>query len=144
MSTRNFDRMLDALDRPTFTVAGQEFTMRRRLSYKKLNMILFGEQITELEYAQRLFSTVLVPADRERFFALLDADNDDDEDDNDDKELIDFRQMQQLSKWVMDYYTGRDDPKDETSSNGQGTTGQPLNFKSFDPIAPQTSASSST
>jgi hypothetical protein len=119
--------------RPTFKVAGQEFTLRKRLPYATWNKLLAAMRSPEADDDQQkatkdFFDKVLVRADRERFATLLDFEGDDEDDDD---AVIGLDQMDQLTDWVMQIMTGKA-PKNETSSTaGLNTTGPAPNVVSL-------------
>src|SRR4051794_18142014 len=131
--TRDFDAMLAEMagTRPTFKVAGQEFTLRAKLPYGKWNKLIAKMRADDTDADQatkEFFNTVLVRADRERFLALLDVD--DDEDDTD-SGVVGIQQMDALTDWVMEYFTGKLKSSSNGSSPGANGTGQPPNVVSL-------------
>jgi hypothetical protein len=132
MSTRDFDAMLaeKAGIRPTFKVGGQEFTLRSKLPYSKWNKLLavMRDDETEAEEATEMFfNTVLVKADRQRFLDLLAKEDDDDDDDN----VIGLDQMNGITDWVMEHFTGKRLNSSDGSSHGANGTGQQPNVISL-------------
>lgn len=134
MVTRDFDAMLAqrAGTRPTFRVGGQEFTVKAKLAFKKFAKLIatFEEADDEIAATEAFFRMVLVPSDRDRFIALLDADGEDDSD-----AVIDPEQIQAMTEWLMEYYTGKHRASSNGSSGGAGTMAQPLNVVSLNPRA---------
>lgn len=132
MSTRDFDAMLaeKAGNRPTFKVGGQEFTLRSKLPYAKWNKLLavMRDDDTEAEQATEMFfNTVLVKGDRQRFLELLGKEDDDDDDDN----VIGLDQMNAITDWVMEHFTGKHLNSSDGSSPGVNGTGQQPNVISL-------------
>lgn len=128
MSDHDFDAMLSSLKRQTFTIGGQDFTVRKSLSYKTLNMFISENTLSEFESAEQFFAKAIIPSDRVRFKELLDREGLDDEEDG---EVITLPQMTELVKYLMDYYTGKSAPKEPSSSDGQVSTGPPSNVVSL-------------
>jgi hypothetical protein len=132
MTARDFDQMLaeKAGDRPTFTVGGQTFSLRAKLPYKRWNKLLASmraDGADPQEQTAEFFRTVLIRADRERFVELLDK-----EDDEDDEEaVIDLSQMDAITDWIMEHFTGKLRNSSDSSSPGANGTGQPLNVVSL-------------
>lgn len=124
MTTRDFDSMLaaNAGVNPTFKVAGQEFSLRVKLPYRRWNKLLAtmrSEDIDEQEGAEDFFNTVLIKADRQRFLDLLNNEDDDD----DAAESISLAQMNDLIDWVMEYFTGKHGNSSDSSTPGVNGTG---------------------
>lgn len=132
MTTRDFDAMLAerAGVRPTFRVGGQEFTVRAKLPFKRFATLVNSEQDDEITATEDFFRMVLVPADRDRFMALLDADGEEDTDG-----VIDPEQVKLISEWLMELYTGKGRQSSDGSSDGAATTGPPPNVVSLNPRA---------
>jgi hypothetical protein len=131
--TRDFDAMLAEKmgERPTFTVAGQTFTLRSKLPYAKWNKLLAGMRSEDTDAHQvtvEFFNTVLIKADRPRFAELL---NDDGDDDEDESGVLDMSQMDAITDWVMEHYTGKLQSSSPGSSPGASATGQPRNVVSL-------------
>lgn len=132
MSTRDFDAMLaeKAGIRPTFKVGGQEFTLRSKLPYSKWNKLLavMRDDDTDAEEATEMFfNTVLVKDDRQRFLDLLAKEDDDDDDDN----VIGLDQMNKITDWVMEHFTGKRPSSSDGSSHGANGTGPQPNVISL-------------
>lgn len=125
MATRDFDAMLaeKAGVRPTFKIGGQEFTARARIPYKRFQRVLDvmrSEETTEDEATEKFFHAAIVPADRERFFTLLNCDDDD----ADDAAVIDQEALNSLVQWLLEIYTGKATGSEQPSSDGSSTTGR--------------------
>lgn len=125
MVTRDFDSMLaeKAGVNPTFKVGGQEFALRAKLPYRRWNKLLAAMRAPdadEQEATETFFRTVLIKADRERFLALLNNEDDDD----DDADVIDMSQMDKLTDWVMEHFTGKHPTSSDSSTPGANGTGQ--------------------
>jgi hypothetical protein len=130
MVTRDFDAMLaeKAGGRPTFKVGGQEFTLRSRLPYKKwvkLLAVMRAPDMDEDTANEVFFNTVLVRDDRQRFLDLLDGESEDDED------CVDVAQMDQLTDWIMEHFTGKLRNSSAGSSPGSNGTGPSPNVVSL-------------
>lgn len=130
MVTRDFDAFLaeKAGVRPTFRVGGQDFTMRAKLPFKKFAKLVgaVSEDEDEIETTEKFFRMVLVPADRDRFMALLDAEAEDD-----DAEVISPEQVGELMEWAMGFYTGKQPASSDGSPPGASTTGPQRNVVSL-------------
>lgn len=134
MAIRDFDAMLaeKAGVAPTFKVGGQEFALRPKLAYKKWVKLLAAmraDDTDEMQATKDFFAAVVVRADRDRFLALLDKDDDEADDDD----VIDMSQLDALTSWVMEILTGKLQTTSSSSSPGASTTGQPLNVVSLNP-----------
>lgn len=126
--TRDFDAMLAARAgvRPTFRVGGQVFTVKARLPSKKFRNLLASfadEDVDEDQATVDFFTLCLVKSDRERFFALLDAEGEDADDDDQDDGVIDMEQLNAITEWLMELYTGKARPSSTSSSGGSDSTG---------------------
>lgn len=135
MATKDFDAMLveTAGTRPTFKVGGQQFTIRKKLPYKKFLRLMaaMGEEDAETGEAEDLFfKAVLIPEDRDRFLELLNNEGDDDED-----AVIDPVQLRAITEWLMGVYTGKAPTSSDSSSNGPSTTGGQRKVVSLTPRA---------
>lgn len=127
---KDFDAMLaeKAGEKPTFTIAGQTFTLRAKLPYRKWNdlvALMRDEDADNMDSTKQFFNTVLVRADRERFSQLLDSDDDEDEG------VIGVNQMSELTDWVMEHFTGKLQSSSNGSSPGSNGTGQSPNVVSL-------------
>lgn len=139
MPFHDFDAALRELrgENLEFVVAGQTFTARAKLPWKKysnLMMSLFGQDVTTadgLAKTEEFFNLVVVKRDRERFMALVNSDGDDDDDDEDN--VIDPSQVSAILDWMLGLYTGKAPKKEESSSDSSPTTGLPSNVISLDP-----------
>lgn len=133
MVTRDFDAMLaeKANGRPTFKVAGQEFTLRKKLPYGtwlRLLAVMRSDDVEESESNKEFFNTVLVRDDRQRFLDLMVKEEDDD---GDDDNLIGIEQMDALTSWIMELFTGKLSTSSNGSSPGVNGTGQQPNVVSL-------------
>lgn len=131
MTYRDFDAMLAETtgDRPTFRVGGQDFTLRAKLPYRKWNKLMKlmrADDADEQEATAEFFRAVLVKADRERFVALLNQ-----EDDDDGEEVIDLAQMDKITDWIMEHFTGKLGNSSDSSPNGVNGTGPQRNVVSL-------------
>ncbi len=127
---KDFDAMLreKAGDKPTFTIAGQTFTLRARLPYKqwnKLVALMRADDGDNMDSTHTFFNTVLVRADRERFAALLESEDDEDE------QVIGVAEMSDLTDYVMEHFTGKLLSSSNGSSPGSNGTGQSRNVVSL-------------
>lgn len=134
MVTRDFDAMLAerAGVRPTFRVGGQTFTAKSKVPFRKFSRLMASftdDAMTEEQATENFFNLVLIREDRERFFALLDADGD--EDGTDDDGVITSEQMNDITEWLMELYTGKQRESSTSSTNGSGTTGASRNVVSL-------------
>lgn len=130
MVTRDFDAMLaeKAGIKPTFKIGGQEFSLRAKLPYTKWNQLLgvMRNDDTAPDVATAaFFNTVLIAADRQRFLDLLNNDSDDDD------TVIDLSQMDALTDWIMEHYTGKRLNSSDGSSPGANGTGPAPNVVSL-------------
>lgn len=133
MVTRDFDAMLAdrAGIRPTFKIGGQEFTMKAKLPQKKyfaMRYYMADDATTEEDAYRKLFETALVKADRDRFFDLLNVDDDDN-----DEAVIDITQLDALGTWILEFYSGKAGSTTNSSSAGTNGTGQQQNVVSLNP-----------
>jgi len=131
MATRDFDAMLAerAGVRPTFTIGGQEFTLRAKLPYNRWNKLLSAmrdEDVDEMASTEQFFNTLLVRNDRQRFLDLLNRDDEDD-----DENVIDVEQMSALTDWIMEHFTGKLRRSTDGSSAGSNGTGAAPNVISL-------------
>lgn len=135
--SKDFDAMVaeQAGVKPTFRIAGQDFTLRSKLPYSKWNQLLAAMKDPDgddMAATKQFFTTVLVKADRQRFADLLEIDELDDEDDDDqDDQRIGLEQMGPLMDWVMEHFTGKLRSNTDGSSPGAGSTGQQPNVISL-------------
>jgi len=132
MATKDFDAMLAerAGKRPTFKVGGQEFTARAKLPYKRFQKIMATMTADDTdvdEGTEMFFRSVIIPADRDRFLALL---NNEDDDDNEDS-VVDAYQLNQITEWLLGIYTGKAETSSSSSSDGSATTGVSRNVVSL-------------
>jgi hypothetical protein len=140
VSYTDYDAMLaeKAGGRPEFTVAGQRFTARSKLSWKKFNswvLSMEGVDATSQEAVDRtvdFFRMALLPESRERFIALLDFEGDDDDPDAD-MRVISNEAMTAILDDLLARYTGKAKKNETESSSGPGTTGPSSNVVSLNP-----------
>lgn len=114
--------------RPTFRIGGQEFTLRAKLPYVRWNKLLSvmrDDDTTPDDATKEFFDTVLVRSDRERFWQLLQRD------DEDDDAVIGMDQMDGLTDWVMEHFTGKARRSSDGSSPGVNGTGAAPNVVSL-------------
>ncbi len=135
MTTRDFDAMLaeKAGIRPTFKVAGQEFTLRAKLPYAKWQKLLAAmrsDDVSPHEANVEFFRTALIRADRERFLSLLNVEDDED-DDADDSAVIGMDQIDGIIDWAMEHFTGKLRSSSSGSSPGADETGPQRNVVSL-------------
>ncbi|MDP8971150.1 MAG: hypothetical protein M3N52_11790 [Actinomycetota bacterium] len=134
MATRDFDAMLaeKAGVRPTFTVAGQTFTARAKVPFKKFTRMLaaIDDDADVVDTAEKLFDLALIKADRQRFQDLLDADGDDE---GDEDAVVSLAQLNQITEWLMEIYTGKPQTSTNSSSPGPSETGPSSNVVSLTP-----------
>ena len=131
MVTRDFDAMLaeKANGRPTFKVGGQEFTLRKKLPWNKwvaLMAVMRSEDVNEEQSTKEFFNTVLVRDDRPRFFELLEGDDEDDE-----ENVIGMDQLDDLTTWIMEVFTGKHQSSTDGSKPGSNGTGPSPNVVSL-------------
>lgn len=106
-------------EKPTFTLAGQRFTCKARLSWKSLISLYDSDDEGLGTSVAQFFAIVLVKADRERFFSLID-----DEDPDDDDYAVSVDQIRDVMGWLTEHYTGKAEGQPADSSDGPPTTGQ--------------------
>ncbi len=131
--TRDFDAMLaeKAGVRPTFKIAGQEFTLRAKLPYakwQKLQHAMRSDDITSHEANQLFFGAVLARGDVDRFLNLLDTE---DTDNDDDADLIGSDQLDALTEWALEHFTGKAPENANGSAPGSNATGESPNVRSL-------------
>jgi len=134
MVTRDFDAMLAerAGVRPTFKIGGQEFTMKAKLPQKKyfaMRYFMADDNTSEEDAYRKLFETVLVKDDRDRFFEMLNSETDDE----DDESVIDITQLDALGMWILEFYSGKAEASTNSSSAGTNGTGPQRNVVSLNP-----------
>lgn len=120
----------NAGERPTFTIAGQTFTLRAKLPYKKWNAlidVMRSTETSEWDSSKTFFNTALIAADRDRFLALMDSE------DEDDDLVIGMVEMSELTDWAMEHFTGKLRSSTSGSTPGAAGTGQPANVVSLSP-----------
>lgn len=131
MATRDFDAVLaeKAGVRPTFRVGGQEFTVKARLpikKYRELIDFMTSDEGDEGSKTEQFFRTVLIPADRDRFLALYNN-----EDDEDETSIVDQSQVDEITTWLLEHITGKQLRKSDSSTSGASETSQPQNVVSL-------------
>lgn len=123
MTYKDFDAALKVSsgDRPEFTIAGQKFTCRAKVPWKKFGAMIFALQSgqlpegeTEIGQTEKFFQMVLIKADRQRFSDLLNRGLEEDEDEED-EDIVSAEQMGALTDWLMSHYLGIE-KKEESSS----------------------------
>jgi hypothetical protein len=129
---KDFDAMLSG--RPTFAVGGQTFTCRAKLPWRKFTSLLTAmtgaaEGGDGAEATERFLTMAVVAADRDRFAALLNLEDNDE----DDTVGISPGEITDLSTWLMEHYTGKHSANDGSSSDGPPTTGQSRKVVSLNP-----------
>lgn len=120
----DFDVMLAAKsgDRPTFTIAGQTFTLRAKLPYSRWNKMMrkmTADGVDPHEATKDFMRAVLIKADRQRFIDLLDKEDDEDDEDA----VIDLSQMDALTDMIMEHFTGKLTRSTGSSMPGVNGTG---------------------
>lgn len=140
MPVRDFDAALNeaAGERPAFIVGGEQFHLRARLPYSKWQKLLHlmrSDEVDNMDATRKFFDTVLVKEDRERFAELLEREESDHDDDAD---LIGIDQMDAMTDWAMEYFTGKLRRSSDGSSPGSNATTTSQNVVSLNP---RTSAS---
>lgn len=114
--------------RPTFKIGGQEFTLRAKLPYTRWNKLLAvmrDDDTSQDDATREFFNTVLIAADRQRFLDLLHADSEDDE------QVIGMEQVDALTDWIMEHFTGKRRNSSDGSSPGANGTGAAPNVVSL-------------
>ncbi len=135
MAYKDFDQWLQEKQggRPEFIVAGQKFTARSKIPWKKFASMVIGmqEDLSEeagIKNAEKFLLSVLVSADRERFENLLNV-----EDVEDDDACMTTDQVMALSEWLVDYYTGKGKDSESPSSGSPSESGRNVKRVSLDP-----------
>lgn len=109
MAFKNFDSDgSKKAERPNFEVAGQHFTCRAKLSFRKWRTLFsdLDEETNTVDGLVRIndfFQAVLLPGDRERFAELLES-----EDDDDDEQVLELQTLNDIIKWLMEHYSGNE------------------------------------
>lgn len=133
---KDFDAMLAEKSggRPEFVIAGQKFTARGKLPWKKFSTLILSLTAEDTSSADGLIKTedffrlVLVPADRQRFIDLINHDGDEDEDDD---HIVGAQQVSEILDWLLGHYTGKAVQADNSSTPKSGDSGQPSNVVSL-------------
>lgn len=129
MATWDFDAMLaeQAGIRPTFRIAGQEFTVRAKLPYASWSKIMetLRADGADLEAQKKFFRIALISSDRERFARLLDSEDDDD------NRVIGLAQISAITDKLLEHFTGKLQSGSNGSSPGSSETGQSPNVVSL-------------
>lgn len=133
-TTFDFDAMIaeKAGTRPTFRVGGQDFTAKARLPFRafsKMVDMLSSPDMDDTERTEQFFRLVLVRDDQQRFIDLLNRDDDGD----DEWSVISPEQVQKLTNWLLELYTGKRVESSDSSSDGANSTGQSQNVVSLTP-----------
>lgn len=133
---RDFDAFMaeKSPGRPEFMLAGQKFTARSRLPWKKFSTFILnmGDDVSSkdgIDKTEEFFRMVLVAQDRQRFVDLINQDADEEEDEN----IVSPAQVSELLDWLLEYYTGKAQPPEESSSTEPSSSGQPSNVVSLTP-----------
>lgn len=131
---KDFDAMLAAQtgNKPTFTIAGQTFTLRAKIPFAKWNSLIAfmqNDDVDAMQQTAKFFNTVLVRADRARFAELLAVGDEDDDDDE--TPSIGLDQMSPLTDWAMEHFTGKLQSSSNGSTPGSAETGAPRNVVSL-------------
>lgn len=134
MVTRDFDAMLAerAGVRPTFRLAGQTFTVKAKLPFKRFKNLLAtlgDDNVNEDQAQDDFFRMALIAQDRERFFTLLDDDGESEQ--ADEWAVVSPEQVASLTEWLMELYTGKPLPSSASSSAGSENTGTSQNVVSL-------------
>jgi hypothetical protein len=132
VTSKNFD-VLSPTVRPTFTLGGQQFTAKAKLPFRKWQALIDAagnDEMTDKQQTDEFFKLALIPADRQRFFMMLDWDGGDG-DEADEQLVVDQRQANELTKWLMEIYTGKLPNSSESSSDGSAPTATSQNVVSL-------------
>lgn len=129
--TRDFDAAYAEMAgvKPTFRVAGQTFTLRAKIPYAKWNQlvaVMRADDTDAMDATRQFFNSVLIRADRERFAQLLDEVEEDDDD-----KVIGLSQLNDLTDWAMEHFTGKPQSNSTGSSPGADATGASPNVVSL-------------
>lgn len=131
MSYKDFDAWLnETRGEISFSVGGQTFTGRKRVSWEKMNRYLLnlGDEGTDgIDQTKDFFRMVLVPADRQRFIEAVEYDGDDDD------RILASEQVGKILNWLLEVYTGKAPSDAASSSAEQPSTGAPSNVVSLNP-----------
>lgn len=134
MSHKDYDAMLAEKlgERPTFTLAGKDFTCRRKLHWTKQSKVFLtlanasgGDALNAASVD--FVKACLVPADRAVFEALMQEPDDDYDEDS----VITRDQLDELVNDLFDYYAGKAEPSDGDSSTSPPDAGPPSNVVSL-------------
>ena len=117
--------------RHTFRVAGQDFTCKIRMSWRKYGALFFelAEATTGpaiLDAQEAFILACVVKTDRERAAALLVRDDDDDE-----EGIVASPQLRRIVDDLMDYYAGKLGGSDNGSTSAQSDAGPASNVTSL-------------
>lgn len=136
---KDFDAMIASKGRPEFTVAGNKFTCRAKLPWKKfsnLMLSMMGDDVTSqdgIDKTEEFFRLVLLPQDRDKFLTILNFDGEGEDDALAEALVVSNEQISEILDWLLAYYTGKAQANDESSSPSPPATGQPLNAVSLSP-----------
>lgn len=111
MATKTFDSKKS--ERPSFEVAGQTFTCRAKLSYRKFKALFADFNDSDdaaMVKIEDFFNVVLLPGDRDRFKELLDKDDEDD-----DENVIELHMVNEIVQWLVGHYSGNASGQPATS-----------------------------
>lgn len=129
---KDFDAMLAEKvgGRPEFILGGQKFTCRAKLPWKKYSALILkltsGEYRSaeeEMVVTEKFFRMVLLPADRDRFFELLNRGSDDEDDE--DEDVIANPQVGYLIDWLLRKYNGVPEPEEKKADVAESTEEKP-------------------
>ena len=118
---KDFTKKYSDIERPEFIVGGQTFTARAKLPYKRFSTLLEQMRADDVDVqaaTAEFFRTALIREDRDRFIELLEYDGDDDD------VTISMEQLNEITDWLMEHFTGKTQPSSDSSPNGAGGTGQ--------------------
>lgn len=135
MAYKDYDSMLAEQlgERPSFKLGGQVFTCRRALHWTKQSKVFLslanadGEQFNQASI--KFVETCLVPADREKFLALVAEPEDDDYEDGD--TVVTRFQINAVVNDLFDFYAGKGEASGSESSGSPEVAGQPSNVVSL-------------
>src|SRR6478672_163102 len=123
--------------RPQVTAAGQQFTARSKLAWRKFsNWMLAMDGLdpsseAAIEGTKDFFRMVLLPESRTRFLELMEYEGD--EDDDDDESVLANEQMGLIIDDLLARYTGKANTNDNSATPSPAPTGQQSNVVSLTP-----------
>jgi hypothetical protein len=135
MGFKDYDAMLAETisGAPSFKVAGQNFTCKKKLPWKRFQKLLLSltvGQVTEENIEadnERFFSLVLRPECRDSFLELINYEGDDEE------KSIDSKQVSAILDDLLEYYTGKAPKNESDSTDSRPSAGAPSNVTSLTP-----------